>query len=88
MSPNEPHIRWSTLSEEQKKNILKARNAKTAKSARQKRHAEEDRISSLFQDNDRRIDRLEKTVEELSKELSKPPKKKTSEGSSAQKPRK
>lgn len=58
-------IPWSRLSESDRKELLRVRNARTAKLARQRRHEEEDRIHNLYMDNESRMDRLEDTVDKL-----------------------
>lgn len=58
-------IRWIDLSEDQKKQVLRMRNAASARKSRQKRRAEEDKIEKLHDAIESRMDDLESNVEAL-----------------------
>lgn len=67
MTTSESKIRLSELSESERKDLLRIRNGRIARLARQKRHEEEDRIGNLYKENESRMDRLEDIIDELTK---------------------
>lgn len=65
MSSQNSNIRWIDLSEDQKKQVLRMRNAESARKSRQKKRTEEDRIDKLHDSNENRLHSLERVVDEL-----------------------
>lgn len=69
MSTSSSKVRWIDLTEEQKKDVLRIRNADSARKFRAKKRDEEERVESLHNSNEKRMDRLERTVDSLTKEV-------------------
>lgn len=62
-------IRWIDLSNEEKQEVHRIRNAESARKSRQKKRIEENKIEEKHEEYDRRIDRLESTVDKMTKDL-------------------
>lgn len=77
MSIAEGSIRWIDLSEEEKLQVRRIRNAESARRSRQKKKAaQEHEMRKVCDNNKVRLDRLEKAVHELSHDIT--PKKRRS----------
>lgn len=68
-SSNQGTVRWIDLSEEEKKDVLRIRNAESARKSRQKKRKEEGDIEKVFKSNEKRINDLEKVLHDLSSEI-------------------
>lgn len=62
-------VRWSQLSETDKKDILRKRNTHNARESRKKWKISDNEIQELFDSNEQKIIGLEKLVLEMTKEL-------------------
>lgn len=71
MSSKKESIRWIDLSDEQKRQIIRMRNAESARRSRQRRKNQNDQIEQEYEKNERKIVELEKMVEDLSSRLGK-----------------
>lgn len=75
MAPNQNksvssrNVRWSLLSETDKKDILRKRNTQNARESRKKWKISDNEIQELFESNEQKILGLEKLVVEMTKEL-------------------
>lgn len=63
------NVRWSLLSETDKKEILRKRNTHNARESRKKWKISDNEIQELFDSNEQKIIGLEKLVMEMTKEL-------------------
>lgn len=68
-SSNQGQVRWIDLSEEEKKEVLRIRNAESARKSRQKKRQEDGDIEEVFKSNEKRIKDLEKVLHDLSSEI-------------------
>lgn len=62
-------IRWIDLTEEQKRDVIRIRNAESARRSRQNKREKESKLESEWEDNERRIENLEKMVDDLTDRL-------------------
>lgn len=71
MPPPAPHrqIKWIDLTDDQKKQVLRIRNADSARRSRQKKKQHRDEVERAYEENERRIEHMERVVDELSAEL-------------------
>lgn len=71
MPPPQPRrqIKWIDLTPEQKKQVIRIRNAESARRSRQKKREDRDRMERTCEENDRRIEEMERVVNELTAEL-------------------
>lgn len=70
MSSKDKGARWIDLTEEQKQEVFRIRNAESAKRSRQKKRDENKKMEETYAENQKRLESLEKVVEKLSSELS------------------
>lgn len=68
MSSNPKNVRWIDLSDDQKKDVLRKRNADSARKFRQNKKVEEERIDKIYKSNEKRMDRLDRAVHSLTQE--------------------
>lgn len=62
-------VRWSLLSDSEKRDILRKRNTQNARESRKKWKNSDYEIQRLFDSNEEKIRGLEKMVSEMTKEL-------------------
>lgn len=62
-------VRWSLLSDSEKRDILRKRNTQNARESRKKWKNSDYEIQRLFDSNEEKIGGLEKMVSEMTKEL-------------------
>lgn len=68
-SANNSKIRWIDLSDKEKMEVLRIRNAESARKSRKKKKDEDGDIHEIFKSNEKRIKELEKVAHNLSSEL-------------------
>lgn len=68
-SKNKSSIRWIDLTEEEKKQVLRIRNADSARRSRQKKQDNQSAIEKVCEENEKRINHLEKVIRQLSDEI-------------------
>lgn len=71
-SKSKTSIRWSDLSEAQRKEVVRVRNIHQCRKNRQRWKESDEEISTLFESNEKKIEDLEKMITELSKDLEGP----------------
>lgn len=62
-------IRWIDLTNEEKKEVYRIRNAESARKSRQKKRCDEDKLEQTHEEYERRLDRLESTVDKMTNDL-------------------
>lgn len=65
MASQERQIRWSEMTKEERKEVVRVRNARSAKEAREDRRSSEKRMDAIHGSNEERLHRLEETVSAL-----------------------
>lgn len=68
-SSSQSSIRWIDLTEEQKKSVMRIRNAESAKRSRQNKREKEAQMKERWEENEKKIKSLEKLIEDLSNEI-------------------
>lgn len=63
------NVRWSLISESEKRDILRKRNTQNARESRKKWKISDNEIKELFDSNEEKIRGLEKLVLEMTKQL-------------------
>lgn len=68
-SPSLTSKRWIDMTEEEKKAVIRIRNAESARRSRQNKRQRELQLKSGWEENEKRIESLEKIVDALTDEL-------------------
>lgn len=67
--PSTANIRWIDLTAEQKKKVIRMRNAESARKSRQNRREKDAGMKERWEQNEKKIEDLEKLVDQLTNEI-------------------